>query len=522
MPENTPFFSRPFPRYGAAVVAVGTAFCVRQALAGCFGGAFPPYVTFYPAIVLVAVFAGLGPGLLATAASALLAAYWILPPAGQFAIASASDTVAFVFFAAMGVLICLAAEQYRRAREHSVVLATELARQAEQFRARAENERGLRQAKEEWERTFDSVPDLIAILDNNQRIVRVNKAMAERLADSPDGLAGLPCYQCVHGTDCPPAACPHARSVKDGQTHAAELREEHLGGDFLVTTTPLFDAAGQVVGSVHVARDITEQKQAEAALRESHDLLEQRVNQRTAALLQAVRQLEEQSRQVRALALELTRTEQRERKQLAELLHDGLQQVLVAANLRLALLSRSDDPQVKSACEEAKSLIAETIQQSRTLTAELSPPILRSAGLVPALEWLARHMQQKYDLTVHLQVDARGLSETDNVKLVLFRSVRELLFNVVKHSRVQGAHVEVRRDNGAIHVHVSDAGAGFTPATVLTGSKGDGGFGLASIRQRLELLGGQMMVESSPGLGSRFRLVAPAADESTSREGERQ
>ena len=138
-------------------------------------------------------------------------------------------------------------------------------------RKRAENE--LRQAERDWERTFDSVPDLIAILDNQHRIVRANRAMAQRLSVAPDACIGLQCFACVHGTNAPIATCPHVLTLRDGLEHAAELHEDRLGGDFLVTTTPLFDERGQMDGTVHVARDITERMRAEEALREREEEL---------------------------------------------------------------------------------------------------------------------------------------------------------------------------------------------------------------------------------------------------------
>ena len=115
-----------------------------------------------------------------------------------------------------------------------------------------------------WELTFDSVPDAIAILDEHHQIVRVNRAMAQRLAVQPNDCIGQPCYRCVHGTDAPPALCPHTLSLADGKPHTAEVCEARLGGDFLVTTTPLLDAESRLIGSVHVARDISEQKKTEA------------------------------------------------------------------------------------------------------------------------------------------------------------------------------------------------------------------------------------------------------------------
>ena len=138
-------------------------------------------------------------------------------------------------------------------------------------RKQAEDE--IVRAKEEWERTFASVPDLITILDNQHRVLRVNEAMARRLGCKPEECVGLHCYEAVHGTSVPPDFCPHSKTIEDGSEHFAELHVARLGGDFLVTTTPLLDAKGERIGSVHIAHDITERKRMEDALRESEERL---------------------------------------------------------------------------------------------------------------------------------------------------------------------------------------------------------------------------------------------------------
>jgi PAS domain S-box-containing protein len=144
--------------------------------------------------------------------------------------------------------------------------------------------KALIRAKEEWELTFDSVPDLIAIIDNEHRILRANRAMLQRLGIEPAQCVGLHCYEIVHDAPGPPDFCPHARSLADGQTHSRELHEDRLGGDFIVAATPLKNDLGKIVGSVHVAHDITARRQAEDALRRSCDALEARVLERTAEL----------------------------------------------------------------------------------------------------------------------------------------------------------------------------------------------------------------------------------------------
>ena len=165
--------------------------------------------------------------------------------------------------------------------------------------------------------------------------------------------------------------------------------------------------------------DITARKQAEDALRQAHATLEQRVQERTADL--------------QRLTGELAVAESRERKRLGELLHDGLQQYLVAARLRVDLLQRAAPSEDH---RELHTLLAEAIAASRSLTAELSPPILSTDGFLPALRWLATWKQNTHHLTVQVTADPSAELARDATKILFFRSVRELLFNVVKHAGV--------------------------------------------------------------------------------------
>jgi len=146
---------------------------------------------------------------------------------------------------------------------------------------RKEAEESVKRAKEEWERTFASVPDLIAILDNRHRVLRVNEAMAKRLGLKPDECVGLHCYEAIHWLSESPPFCPHTQTLMDGRKHVVEVHEERLGGDFLVSTIPLNDERGVMIGSVHIAYDITERKRAEEALRES----ESRVRRKLESIL---------------------------------------------------------------------------------------------------------------------------------------------------------------------------------------------------------------------------------------------
>jgi len=245
--------------------------------------------------------------------------------------------------------------------------------------------------------------------------------------------------------------------------------------------------------------DITVRRQAERALADSH-----------AALQERTVELERRTVQLNRLASELTLTEQRARERLAKMLHDGLQQSLFSASLKLEQLKLNIPRTATPLLEEARAEIGEAIAAGRTLSFELAPPELISARLGPAVTWLADRMWTKYGLKVRVTADAGADVDRKDVRMLLFESLREILFNVVKHAQVDSA--EVRLAMGAddmLVITVTDFGAGFDPAALEDGRTANTGLGLLSIRERLALLGGRLEIESSRGRGAQFQLVSP-------------
>lgn len=146
------------------------------------------------------------------------------------------------------------------------------------------------QAKEDWEHTFDAVPDLIAIIDKNYQIIRANKAMANKLGVHPDDAVGLTCYRAVHGMNSPINSCPHKKLLKDGCEHSVEIHEDKLKGDYLVSVSPLYDSPGKLMRSVHVARDVTQRKKAEEKLLDQYNTLEGIINSNESPIFSVDRQ----------------------------------------------------------------------------------------------------------------------------------------------------------------------------------------------------------------------------------------
>jgi signal transduction histidine kinase len=241
---------------------------------------------------------------------------------------------------------------------------------------------------------------------------------------------------------------------------------------------------------------------SERHLRELSKSLEQRVTQRT-------EELERQTTQLRSLAAQLTSTEQRERKRLAALLHDDLQQLLVAAKMHLGRTKgRVEDAKIAQALERAESHLDAAVESARNLTRQIRPPVLYEAGLLAALKWLAAEVQERHHLKVEVAGEDVHEQLGDDVKVLLFECVRELLFNAAKHSGADRARVELAQDQDMLTILVEDWGGGFD-ARALGSSRPDG-FGLFSIRERLTSVGGKLAIESSAGEGTRAMIHAPA------------
>ncbi|MCH8333513.1 sensor histidine kinase [Candidatus Sumerlaeota bacterium] len=214
--------------------------------------------------------------------------------------------------------------------------------------------------------------------------------------------------------------------------------------------------------------------------------------------------------QLRALAAELSRTQDRERRRLAEALHDQIGQTLVLTRMKLGALKKASSPEERtSLSDEIDRLIQTAISEARSLMHEISPQILYELGFNSAIDWLAERIERQYGLICSIDHDLPSVQLSEETKVALFQSVRELLINVAKHASASRATLRLQSDNGNIRVEVQDDGKGFNLPDEALASPPEGGFGLFSIRERLRPLGGTIVVHSSPGQGTRVTLTAP-------------
>ena len=333
----------------------------------------------------------------------------------------------------------------------------------------------------------EGMRDALLVMDADNHLVDLNESAAEILGRTLRESIGIPI------SDLLPAPVELLRTRSEQQADIELLSPQGVRHRYEARMSALYDGRGRLTGRLAVLRDVTQQRRAE---------------QEREALL---REVERRAQQLSALATELTQAEERERRRLAQTLHDHLQQLLVGAKMHvIALRNQADSQRFAVALQQIVALLEQSLAATRALTVELSPPVLYEGTLAQALAWLGHWVEERHGLNVVARLDPHAEPTGDDVRILLFQAARELLFNVVKHAQVERAYLGMRIvDHDLIELVVADEGVGFASPSdeaLITPS----GFGLFSIRERLQLLGGRMEVVSSPKQGTRVTLYAPA------------
>lgn len=195
---------------------------------------------------------------------------------------------------------------------------------------------------------------------------------------------------------------------------------------------------------------------------------------------------------------------------MADYLHDQVGQELFAIKIKLEQLKDSlpSDEDINILSDLSNSL-THAINKTRSLTFELSPPILYQFGLEAALEWLAEDTYEQYNIAVTFKDDKQEKPLDEDVKIFLYQAVRELFTNVAKHAQTEKANVSIEKDHANIRICVEDNGVGFTRSRKHSSKDKNKGFGLFSIKERLEQLGGHLEIETHDARGTQITLMAP-------------
>lgn len=276
----------------------------------------------------------------------------------------------------------------------------------------------------------------------------------------------------------------------------------------------------EVIAVGAIVEDITVVKQAT----EERERLVRELAAERARLAELTGHLEEivaeRTEQVRQLANQLTVAEQEERARISRILHDDIQQILYGIQMRshlittevsMAQMDKENAAYLKENLAELARLTQDAIRVTRNLAIELNPPILDIYEVSSLLYWLANNMQELHGLETRLVLpDARPLHLMDkNRRLLLLQSVRELLFNVVKHAGTREAGIQVAEHDGVLHITVCDRGAGFDPNQISANNGKQSGLGLTTLHERLRLFRGTLSIHSEPGQGSAITIMLP-------------
>jgi len=394
-------------------------------------------------------------------------------------------------------------------------------------------EDALRQSEANWQSLVKNAPDMILTVDREGKILFINRTPAGMTVE--DAL-GRSIIDCVRDSQRSAARESLQRVFRTGQAEYCEIaaRGPYGSTSWYATRLGPIKRDGEVVSVMLVARDITERRRARDQLRKAHDELEVRVYERTAALLQANAQLEQEiaerkraeeeilayQEKLRSLGSQLQLAEERERRHIATDLHDQIGQTLALCRIKMgSLREAAATPGLAQSLDEMRAMMETAIAYTRSLTYQLSPPILYELGFEAAVEWLCEDLLERHGVTCRFEIGRQPKPLDDDVRVLLFRAVRELLVNVAKHAQASSAEVSVRRDGQEIRIVVKDDGIGFDASRTVATTHERGGFGLFLYHERLSHLGGRLEVESSPGKGTRVTLVAPLKrDEEARRE----
>jgi PAS domain S-box-containing protein len=330
--------------------------------------------------------------------------------------------------------------------------------------------------------------EVIMLVNREGTVLSTNKGGASRFGKSTEEMIGHNIFQSMPGEVAQLRKHYGEEVFKTGKSiHFEDEREDKY---FANSVYPVFDAEGEKVVSIAVfSSDITERKRAE-------------------------QEIIDYQQRLKALAYRLTIAEEKERGAIAVDLHDHIGQSLALARVQLASARQSaSDSKLADKLDDISNTLLKTLEDTQLLMLELSSPSMDETGLSSAIsEWLEGHIRDKHSLKTEVIdniPDNRRKTLEPNVRTIIFRNVRELLVNVVKHARANKVSVRLEDRNTSIRIIVEDDGIGFEPRAVTQAGSKTGGFGLFSVEELMADLGGNLKIVSEPGKGCTAILSAP-------------
>ncbi len=370
-------------------------------------------------------------------------------------------------------------------------------------------ELALRESEDRYRQLFEMESDAIFLIDNEAgRILDVNLAAQTLYGYSRDEL--LAKRNADLSAEPEQTRLLTQRAADESPALLRIALRQHRKCDGTVFPVEIAARSFNMNGRpVHIAaiRDITERRKAQELMESWNTALERRVAERTA-------EADKRMHQLQRLTAQLIRAEENERQRISDVLHEDLQQTLVATRMTLGVaLEPVRNLGVQESLQRVDDMLSQAIRLTRTLVQEIAVPSVKEGELPAAIGWIASQMQEKFGVKVTLKV-GKGLEPvSENVYLCLYRAVQEILFNVVKHAHVKEAEITIREDTPQlVRVTVTDRGCGFSAAALEAAGRAGSGVGLYGIRERIEGLGGHMEIVSDAGAGASVILTVPAHD----------
>ncbi len=379
------------------------------------------------------------------------------------------------------------AELEKRVRNRTAELSRVNSELSAEISERRRVGEALKAERQRLNDAMEMLPVYVALLTPDYHVPFANRTFRERFGEP----GGRRCFEFLFERSEPCEKCETYTVLKTKARHEWRWTGPD-GRNYEIFDFPFTDSDGATF-IMEMGVDVTERNRAEDELRSANEELEHRASQ------------------LRALAAELAQAEDRERRRLAQVLHDHLQQLLVAAKFSVGAIFMKDAPKsCRPNLERVRELLDQSIELSRSLTAELAPPVLYEQNFSQALRWLGRWMEDKHHLAVRVCDDGHEDSLQQEARVVLFQVVRELLFNIAKHAQVNRAEINLDLlPDASVQVTVRDEGVGFDPEVASRINRSEGGFGLLSIRERLGAMGGTLTIDSAPGRGTTATAWLP-------------
>lgn len=356
----------------------------------------------------------------------------------------------------------------------------------------------LQKSESKYRTLFENLPQKIFLKDTHSSYISCNENYARDLGIMPEEIVGKTDYDFYPRELADKYRGDDKRILESGQTE--RLEEQYVQGgkeaSVAIIKVPVMDKRGTAMGILGTFLDITEQKKAE-------------------------QELQKYQQRLKSLAVQLTLAEERERRRIAEDLHDYIGQSLALARMQLAAagkgLPKSDER--AALFDDVSQTLLKAIQDTRNLTFELSSPSLNELGLAAAIsEWMDEYVMNMRGIEARFVDHAQNVQLDVDQRTILFRNVRELLTNAIKHARAKNISVWLESTAEGLEITVQDDGVGFDSSIYRQSVDDCKGFGLFSVRERMSDLGGKLTLDSQPGAGCKAALVLPIKEQTLETE----